>query len=31
MDICDKKRIPVYKTEINYWQQGFKLAVIELD
>lgn len=31
MDICDKKRIRVYKTEINYWQPGFKLAVIELD
>lgn len=31
LDICDKKRIPVYKAEINYWQPGFKLAVIELD
>ena len=31
IEICDKKRIPVYKAEINYWQPGFKLAVMELD
>lgn len=31
MDICDKKGIPVYKAEINYWQPGFRLAIIELD
>ena len=31
MDICDKKGIPVYKAEINYWQPGFRLAIIEPD
>lgn len=29
--ICDRKRIPVYKAEINYWQPGFKLVVTETD
>lgn len=29
--ICDKKRIQVYKAEINYWQPGFKLVVMEPD
>lgn len=31
MDICNKRRISIYKAEINYWEPGFKLAVSELD
>lgn len=31
IDICGKKKIPVYKAEINYWDPGFKLVVIEPD
>lgn len=29
IDICRKRKISVYKTEINYWEPGFKLVVIE--
>ena len=31
INICNKKGIPVYKAEINYWQSGFRLAIIELN
>lgn len=29
--ICDKKRIPVFKAEINYWEPGYKLEIMEPD
>lgn len=29
IDICDKKIIPVFKAEINYWEPGYKLELME--
>ncbi len=31
IDICDKKMIPVFKSELNYWEPGYKLEVMRLD
>lgn len=29
IDICDKKIIPVFKAELNYWEPGYKLVIVE--
>lgn len=31
IDICDKKMIPVFKSELNYWEPGYKLELMEPD
>lgn len=29
INICDKKGIPVFKSELNYWEPGYKLEIME--
>ena len=31
IDICDKKEIPVFKSELNYWEPGYKLILTKPD
>jgi len=31
IDICDEKKIPVFKAVLNYWEPGYKLELMEPD
>ncbi len=31
INICDKKKIPVFKAELNYWNPGYQLEIMEPD